>query len=232
MKLSIVVFILSIVFSVMNVLTGQENLKTFTFKKGEVLDLILLDSPPNSEALFDRYKKTAFPIAFAYGYQPQPGFKISKLTMGTHLPASFIVGKWTTREKREGFLTNIVKKVPDFHSQRRKLFTYFGLTYYEILEDMEFSIDTSKYTVVTALWKKNIVTYTKFLKEWKAHISTSGGKIITTLKGGTSPVGYYYNPDTLIIAVWEDANGFQSFTAKYPLSAYEGLQNVHQFVID
>ena len=104
----------------------MEKTKSFEFKKGEVLDVILLTQVENSETLFERYKKTAFPVAFEYSYQPQPGFGISKLTLGTNKPVAFLFGKWASLEKREGFLDVIGQRVPDFHQQRRNLFPYFG----------------------------------------------------------------------------------------------------------
>ena len=104
---------------------GQDHLKTYHFKKGEVLDITLLTTAPNSAALFDHYKKTAFPVAFEYGYQPQPSFNVTGLTLGNYLPGSFVMGKWKSKGNRQGFLTNITQRVPDFHQQRRALFTYF-----------------------------------------------------------------------------------------------------------
>ncbi len=229
MKLSHVVF-LFFVFTFFQV-QGQENVKTYTFKKGEVLDIILIDQSEDASALFDRYKKTAFPVAFEYSYQPQPGFTISKLTLGTNKPNGVLFGKWKSREKREGFLTTITKRVPDFHEQRRALFPYFGLTYYEMEKDIEFSTDASKYNVVTALWQKSLKSEASFFEKWKADVLALGGEVIVTLQDGTSPTGYYYNPDVLCIVAWKDEKAFNAFAQKHPLSTYEVLKDVHQFVI-
>ena len=229
MKLSHVVLLL-FVFTLFQV-QGQENLKTYTFKKGEVLDIILIDQSANAEALFDRYKKTVFPVGFEYSFQPQPGFTISKLTLGTNKPNSFLFGKWKSQEKREGFLTTITKRVPDFHQQRRALFPYFGLTYYEMKKDIKFSVDGSKYNVVTALWRKSLKGEVSFFKKWKAEVQALGGEVIVTLEDGTSPTGYYYNPDVLCVVAWKDEKAFNTFAQKHPLSTYETLKDVHQFVI-
>ena len=45
--------------------------KTLTFKKGEVLDILLFSGKPDFSKLFPRYKETAFTFALKTGYQPQ-----------------------------------------------------------------------------------------------------------------------------------------------------------------
>jgi len=210
---------------------AQGNKKEFQFKKGEVLDVVVLSATKtNYKELFDKYKKTAFPVAFKHSYQPQPGFRINKLTLGNHLSSSFIIGKWGSVKKREDFLLNVEKEVPDFHEQRRALFTNFELTYYEINKDLKFSINKEKYNVVTSFWvkKKNDKT---FYKHWKKRIEDNGGKIILKLTGGKSPTGYYYNPEVLSIVEWDNEEQFIQFSKKYPISSYNRLKDVHQFVI-
>lgn len=229
MKFSLLVWSLFALFSAS--LYAQKGPISYHFKQGEVLDILLINQSPNSEELFEKYKKTAFPVAFEYTYQPVPGFGVSKLTLGNHLPNSFIFGKWASPDKREGFLQNISKKVPDFHQQRRALFNYFGLTYYEMHQETSFSIDPSKHNVVTAFWSKDPLSFNKFFKKWEKHMTRAGAKIIIQFKEGKSPLGYYYNPDLLLIAQWEDEASFHTFTKQYPLSAYQSLKNVHQFVL-
>lgn len=212
-------------------ITAQEKIKSFDFKKGEVLDIILLSQTENAGELFEWYKKTAFPVAFEYSYQPQLGFGISKLTLGTNKAQMFLFGKWENLEKRERFLANIAKRVPDFHQQRRDLFPYFGLTYYPMLADLKFSVNTSKYNVATALWSNPSKKDTSFFKKWKSEVLKSGGKVVVTLDNGKSPLGYYYNADVLCIVEWQNEAAFNTFAEKHPLAFYEALQNVHQFVI-
>ncbi|MEP3210200.1 MAG: hypothetical protein ABJN95_13455 [Maribacter sp.] len=229
MKLSNLIFLF--VLFVVAITRAQDNIKSFDFKKGEVLDIILLSQTQNAEELFARYKKTAFPVAFEYSYQLQPGFGITKLTLGTNKVNAFLFGKWSNLEKRKGFLNNIAKRVPDFHQQRRKLFPYFALTYYEMNDDLKFDVDTSKFNVATALWNNPYRKDTSFFKKWIAAVKKFGGTIIVTLENGTSPLGYYYNADVLCIVEWQNENAFQAFAKKHPLSFYEPLRNVHQFVI-
>jgi len=211
---------------------AQKHLKSFNYKKGEVIDVMPLSIAENSNELFEHYKKTIFPIGFEYTYQPQSGFKITELTLGNLLPNSLIIGKWKSKEKREGFLSNITKRVPDFHSQRRKLWKYFGLTYYVLEEDTQFSVDTRKYNVATSFWQKTPESFNPFFSKWKKEIIDFGGKIIIQLKDGTSPTGYTYNPDLFLIIEWQDKSAFAAFAKTHPLSSYEVLKNVHQFVIN
>lgn len=226
------VLVLFMSFTLANV-KAQDQIQSFTFKKGEILDIIISSNGPDFNKLFDRYKKVAFPVAFEYTYQPQSGFGVSRLTLGNYFPQNFIFGKWSTGEKREGFLANISERVPDFHEQRRAIFSYFALTYFEVPEDLQFSVNSDKYNVTTSFWKNDSSkNFDSFYNEWKNHVIKSGGQFILKLQDGTSPTGYYYNPSVLTIVQWEDQSAFDTFAKEWPLSRYETLKDVHQFVID
>lgn len=214
------------------IIYAQDNVKTYTFKKGEVLDILLLSTVPDSKELFDRYKQTAFPVAFKYSYKSLPGFKIAKRIMGSQSPSSMILGKWDNKEKREGFINNISKEVPDFHQQRLDLFKHFDLTYYVMPKDITFSLQKERIKVVTALWQKDKSDFSAFIAKWQEAILKTGGEIIAQLREGVSPVGYYYNPDLLVIVEWENEQDFQKFVKLYPLESYVSLKNVDQFIID
>ncbi|MEM6801048.1 MAG: hypothetical protein AAF696_06560 [Bacteroidota bacterium] len=210
---------------------SQEKEKKFSFKKGEVMDLIYLSSHPDTEQLFEQYKKTAFPVAFEYGYQPQRGFAVKELTLGMNQSNSLIVGKWSSREKREGFLANIVQRVPDFHQQRRQIFEEFALTYYIMPRDLEFSTASGKFYTATSFWQKDANSLERFSQKWKRAIEKAGGKIILELEEGYSPTGYYFNPELFFIVEWEERDPFEIFAEANPLSSYEALKHVHQVVI-
>ena len=210
---------------------GQANVKSFEFKKGEVLDILLLSTHVNAAPLFEKYKKTVFPVGFEYTFQPQPGFKIEKLVLGNYKPTSLVIGKWKSKLNREGFLNNIVNRVPDFHEQRKALFSYFGLTYYEMQKDLSFSVDTDKYIVAAAFWGKDKKSFENFYNKWENKMKKKGAKLIVKFENGKSPTGYYYNADVFCIIEWESKKAFEAFTQKHPLSSYEALKNVHQFVI-
>lgn len=210
---------------------AQDQAKTFSFKKGEVMDLIYLSAQPETDQLFDHYKKTAFPVAFEYSYQPQRGFAVKELTLGMNVSTSLIVGKWGSKEKREGFLDNIVKRVPDFHQQRRKLFEEFALTWYVMPKDVDFSVEGSKLNVATSFWQEDPATLKSFVRTWKKEIEKAGGKILLELTEGYSPTGYYFNPDVFLLIEWQDRTAFDAFANAHPLSTYEDLRHVHQVVI-
>ena len=53
-------------------------------------------------------------------------------------------------EKRELFLTEIVKQVPDFHKQRRAIWSQFDLAYYEMKETVSFDINLDKFIIAMA----------------------------------------------------------------------------------
>jgi len=205
---------------------------SYSYKKGEILDIMLLTMTPNSKEKFETYRQTIYPVGFEYSYQPQKGFKISRLTLGTHLPENLIFGKWESKQKREGFLGNISKRVPNFHKQRRELFPYFDLTYYEVQKDLSFSINRNKYNVVTSFWKDNSKEFNKFIFNWEEKIKKAGGKIVLKLNKGNSPTGYVYNPDKFYIIEWKNQSVFELFAIAHSMTSYEDLKNVHQFKID
>lgn len=220
-----------IVFFVCNT-TAQKKLKTLNFQKGEVLDILLISRNENSEEAYKRYRKEVIPVGFKYGFQLQPGFRVSKLVRGNNAPSIFLFGKWTNIEKRVEFLKNIVSEVTDFHQQRRGLFKRFNLAYYKIEKDLSFTIDKSKFNVVTSFWNNANKRSNAFVKKWLTDVTQTNGNLILKLVDGNSPTGYYYNPDTLLIVEWPDEESFNTFLTKYPLDSYNELKNIQQFVID
>ncbi len=213
-------------------LNAQSNIKSFNFKKGEILDILVLTTKPKTDGLFDRYKKTAFPVAFKMSYKPQPGFGITEITQGNHQPKSFIFGKWESLKKREKFLTQIEIEVPDFHKQRRDIFSFFGLTYYEMKKELSFEINRDKYNVITAYWKKEDSSFLQFKKDWLHQSNTAGGHVVIELNDGKSPFGYYYQPDFLVITEWESKAKFEAFHKENLKMNHKGVHHVNQFVIN
>lgn len=211
---------------------SQVKEKSFNFKKGEVLDILLLKTKANSKELFSVYKKTIFPVGIEYTFQPQPSFAIKKIILGHSTPSSMIIGKWENMRKRKGFLNNIVSRVPNFHEQRKGLFNYFGLTFYEMEKDLTFTIKEDTYYVANAFWGKGDEKSAMFYGKWEKKVKKFGGEVILQLTKGNSPVGYYYNADVFYIIAWENERAFEMFLRKNPLSSYEDLKDVHQFVIE
>lgn len=204
----------------------------YSFKKGEILDILLLTNKPDIEPLFDRYKKTAFPVAMGLSYQPLPGFKIGSFTQGNIQPGHMVLGKWGNRKKREQFLSDITHTVPDFHEQRRAIWSQFLLTYYEMSKDITFEIDKTKFQVVTAYWQKDASTFKKFKKQWLKQSKKQGGRTVLELTNGTSPFGYHYQPDYMVISEWENDAAFQKFYAEDMKMKHQGVQHVNQFILN
>lgn len=212
-------------------LTAQSQVKSYSFKQGEVLDILLLSAKPNYDSLFAIYRKTAFPVAMRMSYTPIPGYRIKAYTQGNFQPESFILGKWASIAKREQFLAEIETHVPDFHQQRRNIFRNFHLTYYEMSKDISFEIDKGKLIVATAYWQSEDQGFKRFQKQWLKAAKKAKGKTILSLEHGKSPFGYFYQPDWMTITEWESPRAFEDFQAKVNKLGAAGLQHVNQFIL-
>lgn len=205
--------------------------KTLTFKKGEVLDILLFTGKPDFSKLFPRYKETAFNFAMQSGYQPQPILSISETTQGGIQPGSFVFGKWPSVSARKKFLNEITVEVPDFHEQRRAMWSSFYLAYYEMKKDTAFDVNPEKVIVATAYWKDDTGAFTNFKKEWLKKAKNNGGKVLLELTGAMSTVGYMYKPDFIVLTEWNDRASFDAFAKENMKMGEKGIQNVNQFVI-
>ena len=213
-------------------LNGQSAVQTVVLKKGEVLDILLLSQNPNSEADLKSYFQTAFPVAKRMSYQSVPGFKIKGHTQGNLRPSSLILGKWSDVKNREAFLSQILEEVPDFHERRRKIWSYFGLHYFEIQEDFSFEIDRNQYHVATAYWLKEQDDSSKFYKKWIKTINKMGGQILLKLQDGTSPFGYSYDPNYFVITSWENQAAFKVFKEAIQAQKMDNIKHVNEFILE
>ncbi|WP_340200703.1 hypothetical protein [Ascidiimonas sp. W6] len=205
--------------------------KTVTFKKGEVLDILLFTGKPDFSKLFPRYKETAFTFALKTGYQPQPILSIAETTQGGIQPGSFVFGKWTNLASRKKFLNEITTVVPDFHEQRRAMWSSFHLAFYEMKEDTSFDLNPEKVLVATAYWKDDSSTFMNFKKEWLKKAKKNGAKVLLELNDAMSSVGYMYKPDYLVLIEWNDRASFNAFAKENIKMSEKGIQNVNQFII-
>jgi len=170
-------------------------------------------------------------VAVEFSYESQSSFKISDFTMGEAMPEAFVLGKWSSIAHKKSFLNTIVKRVPNFHKKLKKLFPYYKQSYYKFNEDTKFSINSTKYNVVTAMWNKNSEDGISFFNDWLTSIKNAKGKVIVTLGKGMSPENYTYAPNILCIVEWKDKESFKNFTKKHPRYTYKLLKNVQQFRI-
>ena len=61
---------------------SQENKVDYSFKKGEVFDILLLTNGAEAKTLFPRYLETVFPVGTAFSFQPVPGLSIAQTLQG------------------------------------------------------------------------------------------------------------------------------------------------------
>lgn len=210
---------------------GQAKIDTIILKKGEVFDILLISQHPNTEADLKSYFQTAFPVAKKMSYQPLPGFKVANNNQGNLRPELLILAKWNDMEVREDFLAEIVEKVPDFHERRRTIWSYYGLRYFEIEEDLSFEIHRDKFQVATAYWLESGKQSSKFYKKWKKEVQKTGGDILIQLKDGKSPFGYEYNPEYFVITSWESEAAFNAFQEKIKKLKLDSIQRVNEFIL-
>ena len=213
-------------------LVAQSNEINYSLKKGEVLDLIFMTMESGSEKDLKNYLNQAVSVAQKYSYQTLPGLKISDYTAGNLNADLLVIGKWKTLERRKTFSNEILNHVPDFHEQRRKIWSHFGLTYYELTKDLDFTIDKSQYNVTTSYWVENTKSFKRALGQWTEKVVESGGQIRLTLAGGKSPFGYHYQPDFIIITAWKDEESFNNFRNKHRNMLNSKLNHINQFVHD
>ncbi|MEO0728178.1 MAG: hypothetical protein AAFZ63_26765 [Bacteroidota bacterium] len=214
------------------VLSAQSTITRYDLEEGQVLDILLLRQQPDTDDLLSDYFKTAFPVAKRFGYRPMAGHKVTKITQGNHMPFSFVFGKWEDLNRREDFIEEATDEIPDFHERRRNIWSYFGLTYYKMEEDLSFAIDSERFNVVTAYWQKPNASISTFHHQWVALAQTEGSDLILELSNGKSPFGYYHQPTYLTITSWENEAAFSAFLAKCSDLALEGVQHLNQFIIN
>ena len=214
-------------------LNGKAQTKTYELKKGQSFDILLFNTIPESKEALNKYFQSAIPVAQKYGYMPQKGFNVTENpTQGNYWPKTVIVGLWRDYSKREDFITEITDEVPDFHEMRRRIWSSFFLTYWEVKEDKTIEVSSDRFNVLTAYWEEDAKSFEKFKQRWKSDAKQSGGKLVLELEDGKSPVGYYYNPDHLTITSWESKEAFEAFYEKNLEMNHSGVKHVNQFIIE
>ncbi len=209
----------------------ESNPSQFSFKKGEVMDLLLISFNPDITELYNEYRQKALPIAAEMSITIEGIKGITETTQGNLQPQSMLIGKWDNITLRERFLDEIDERLPDFHERRRAIWSYFGLTYFEMPQDLSFAIDNTKYTVVTAYWKEDEGNFNKFVKSFKKKVAKHNGNTLMFASNGKSPLAYAYQPDYLEITEWDSKEQFEKFYNENLKMDVEGLSRVHQFVL-
>jgi len=209
----------------------QQNHSQFNFKKGEVMDLLLISFNDNADELYNEYRQKALPIAAEMSFKIQGIKGIDQTVQGNLQPQSMLIAKWDNLSVRERFIDEIDERLPDLHDRRRAIWSYFGLTYFEMPEDVSFAIDNTKHTVVTAYWKEDEAKFGHFVSQFKKKVKKHKGKSLMSADNGKSPFGYHYQPDYIEITEWDSAEAFEKFYNENLKMDVEGLSQVHQFVL-
>ncbi len=219
--------------AVASISLATAQVKTISLKKGEALDLLLLNTNADAKEELDEYFTKAVPVAQKWGYKPQYSSRLSSPpTQGNYWPSTFILAKWEDYEKRIQFMEAIVEEYPLFHERRRLIWTTFNLTYWKVEEDQEIPIDSEKYYVATSYWSENTVDFGRFNQEWSSMLESSGGKIVLKCSEGTSPFGYSYDPDLFTVSEWKSETDFQQFLEKSKNVDHKGVRHVNQFILN
>ena len=229
LRISFIMFLLCIGASYTQ---AQSKKRSFNFNKGNVIDILLLTKNPGADEKIKDYFKTAIPIAEEAGYHNISGFRIDEnIPQGNYQPDVLAIGYWDNINGREKFLKEVKTKIPDFHQVRMDIWSTFYLTHYELKQDLSFEIDTEKFNVVTAYWKKDDDSFQKFRERWVRETQKAEGKIKFAPEDGKSPFGYYYKPDYFEITEWESEEAFNKFIEKN-LADPGSVKHVNQFILN
>ena len=211
---------------------AQSDSVVYSFKKGEVLDLLFLTQKPETKELFNDYMKTAVPVGEALSYKPVALFRVNENLQGNYQPELLILAKWNDIAKRKAFLNDIEGEVPDFHQRRRNIWSSFGLTYYEMPADVNFVVHKEKFKVLTAYWSEKAKPFKQFKEQWLQQAESSGGTVSLLMEEGISPLGYFYQPDLFIITEWDSQESFERFHRLNLKMNHEGVKHVNQMAIN
>ncbi|MFK8056906.1 MAG: hypothetical protein AB8F78_12360 [Saprospiraceae bacterium] len=215
-----------------NLCHAQDGAQRYQFKAGQVLDIILLSNQPAPDSTLKVYFQQAFPIAQRLGYSPMPGVGISRpALLGNYQPESLIFGSWTSLPARLQALDSLEAGVPRFHEMRREIWSTFNMTYWELTEPLDFTIEKSKYNVVSAYWSDDAKQLLAFTEQHQAIQQASGAQQVLQLVDGSSPFMYRYAPDLLIITAWPDEASYQRAQAKLLRLNPDVIDQVHEFAI-
>lgn len=211
---------------------SHAQVKTISLKKGEAVDLLLLTTNKNAAEEQKEYFSKAVGIAQKWGYKPQYSSKVSlPPTQGNYWPAVFIIAKWEDYDKRIKFTEDILKEYPQFHERRRIIWPSFNLTYWKVKEDREINIDPDLFYIATSYWSDEQRAFASFKDDWAQTVKSQGGKIVLEFKDGTSPFGYYYNPEFFTITEWASKEDFEKFHEKNQAMDHTGVKHVNQFIL-
>lgn len=234
MKLSQAIILVLFTFFFIENLQAQDKVavKSYSFAKGEVLDIIFLQSKSNVDSLWKVYRNGPMPLAAKLGHKSLQNFEILEPpTQGNYHPTFMIIGTWPNLKDRIVGMEKIENEIEGFHELRRGIWSKFDMTYYEMEEALSFEVKPDRYNVATAYWKNGEDGFENYIKEWEQGVKLSKGELLVDLQEGKSPFGYHYQPDYLSITSWTSKEAFESFYNKNLKMDHRSIQHVNQFRI-
>lgn len=212
-------------------LESSAQIRSYDFKKGEVIYIILTHQRKGSDELFKKYRQDFFPMAMEYTYAPfWDGFLlIDEVLQGGNTYDGVVLGKWGSKAKRKEFAKMIYEVAPDFDKKRREIWYSFDQTTYDVKEDMTLSVNMARYNVYTTLWCDKARHCRSYAKKWTSAAEKEGGKVLLYLTDGSSPSGYYYLPDVLLLSEWPSRSAYERFATEMNKIDASCVVNINEF---
>lgn len=206
--------------------------KTISLKRGQVFDVLLLNTKKDIGDKLNNYFRDVFPIAENAGYNRLPSLGVlGSPTQGNYHPDAVVFGFWNSKDSRENFLKDVLREIPTFHQIRREIWSSFSLAYYELEQDLTFQVDPEKYNVATNYWGVDESTFQSFKGKWVDEVGKAGGRIVLELGNSQSPFGYLYDPDYLTITAWDSKEAFDVFHKRNLAMDHSSVKHVNQFIV-
>lgn len=216
-----------------NAATAADDIKTYTFTKGQVLDVLYLVRRPDTGAALQDYFKTAGPIARKLSYTPHGAVRVAgKPSQGNFSPDVVAFGTWPGNfTDRDSAYQQLLSELPDLQSRRMDIWSNFNMTQYEIAEDINLTMDKAKHYVLTAYWLKDSSDINAFQKMFLKTLNASSGTSKMILVGGRSPFGYAFTPDLVVVSEWDNVLDAARFTDASKALNTSDVLHVNQFPV-
>lgn len=212
---------------------AAQDTKTYSFEKGQVLDVLYLIRRPNTQAALQDYFKTAGPIARRLNYTPHGAVRVSgKPQQGNFSPDVVAFGTWPGDfSDRDDAYRQLLAELPDLQSRRMNIWSNFNMTQYEIEVDISLTMDKAKHYLLTAYWLENEDELEAFQAAFMATLSDTSGTGKMVLTSGRSPFGYAFTPDLMVISEWDNVLDVEKFTDASKALNARGVRHVNQFPV-
>ncbi|PHR55081.1 MAG: hypothetical protein COA43_15855 [Robiginitomaculum sp.] len=209
------------------------------YKKGQVIDFLLLTNKENYNKNFNAYRESFIkPAVEELGFTTLPSFFVDKNPIQGNISPDFLaIGTWKFEGTKNGWkvrddaLEKFMKRVPDLHAQRMRIWSLFNMSLYLIKEDKTFTTFSDKTYVLTSYWQKDKRKFKRFKKEMLKKIAAANGIVKIEFTDSRSPFGYAYNPEYTFISQWQSKAAFEAFLPKSKAMNTSAVKHVNQFYI-